>query len=640
MPFFQSSSNPSILPPKSPFLAPRRASNPEIFDGHSNHDLTAISSIKSLQSDLDPSKYTTVEPEHKSNLMGCTANLITAIVGAGVIGIPYAFRETGLCAGWAFILLSAVMGCKSLRLLVETAKHVDAPSYETLSEAAFGRNGWILCNLNMFFMAWGPMLSYMMIVKDTLGRVLGYPEEDVAGQKMVLAVSSVLVMLPLSLQRDMADLAKTSRLSVLFDIFLVAIVAIFSPTSESIHDAGGIINLLSQSTFRPGTCFIGLGIISFAFSCQHSSLIIAGSLDNPTRERWSKVTLIALAACATLATFMGTFGYIGFLEYTEGDVLNNFPMLEDTNNSNDMITARAANIARGLLCCTMFFVYPLESFVARHVIMTNLFRGREAHEGDDHAVLDRWDRRVATTIVLFTSVLIPALICTDVGLVLAWTGTVAATNLAYIGPGILFIGVHGQEFLDLVECRWGFTSRSAAGQALIIEKLVWYLLGMPLWCSIASIGKKGYKLHLAKKAEMTPAIGFRLGKIKHKHYMHKMHYPHHRKMFEPQHLGNGDTDDEGSSPCGGGCVKTSVELGLITASHPAESYGTYSQPKSLGNGYELIENTEDDDSGEEDPQDEKQSGSDFVVAIAFIVLGLIALVSGICSICLTSGDMK
>lgn len=73
--------------------------------------------------------------------------------------------------------------------------------FPVLSEAAFGKLGWILCNLNMFMMAWGPMLSYMMIVKDTLGRVLGYSEEDVAGQKMVLMVSSVLVMLPLSLQR-------------------------------------------------------------------------------------------------------------------------------------------------------------------------------------------------------------------------------------------------------------------------------------------------------------------------------------------------------------------------------------------------------------------------------------------------------
>ncbi len=217
-------------------------------------------------------------------------------------------------------------------------------------------------------------------------------------------------------------------------------------------------------------------------------------------------------------------------------------------------------------------------------------------------------------------------------MVLAWTGTVAATNLAYIGPGILFIGVHGQEFLDIVESRWGFTSLRDAEQAPIIEKLVWYLVGMPLWCCIASFGKKGYKLHLAKKAEMTPAIGYRLGKIKHKHTAQI--YPNQKKIFDPHHLADGDTDNEGHSPD----VKTSVELGLITAFHPVKSYGTYNQSKSLGNGYELIENVEDDDSGEEDPQDEKQSGSDFFIAIAFIVLGLIALLSGIYSICSAGGD--
>ena len=54
--------------------------------------------------------------------------------------------------------------------------------------------------------------------------------------------------------------------------------------------------------------------------------------------------------------------------------------------------------------------------------------GRQAHEGDDHAVLDRIDRRVVTTIVLYLSVLIPALHFEDVGIVLSWTGTVAATS--------------------------------------------------------------------------------------------------------------------------------------------------------------------------------------------------------------------
>ena len=106
----------------------------------------------------------------------------------------------------------------------------------------------------------------------------------------------------------MADLSKTSRVSVFFNICLVAIIAKFSPTSESIADAGGLVPILAHSTFRPGTYFIGLGIISFAFSCQHSSLILAGSLKNPTRERWNKVTLTAILACSTLATLLGTFG--------------------------------------------------------------------------------------------------------------------------------------------------------------------------------------------------------------------------------------------------------------------------------------------------------------------------------------------
>lgn len=116
----------------------------------------------------------------------------------------------------------------------------------------------------------------------------------------------------------MADLAKTSRICVLFDIFLVAIIAWFSPTSESISTYDGILPILSNSTFRPQTCFIGLGIISFAFSCQHSSLIIAGSLKNPTRDRWRIVTASALGICSVLAIVMGSFGYLGFLERTEG----------------------------------------------------------------------------------------------------------------------------------------------------------------------------------------------------------------------------------------------------------------------------------------------------------------------------------
>eukprot|EP00986_Skeletonema_menzelii_P017730 scaffold21543_cov145-Skeletonema_menzelii.AAC.2 len=572
-----SSPTPSALL-KSPFLTPRRVSSRS----------SLLSSNRSRQSllgsdygggDYDDEDVLLVEPEHKSNLVGCTSNLITAIIGAGIIGVPYAMRQSGLVAGWFLILLSATLGIKSLTMLVETAKHVDVQSYELLCEAVFGQVGWIGCNIMMFFMSYGPMLSYMILVKDTLGTVL------TVDSNTALVVSSVLVMLPLCLQRDVADLAKTSRVSVLFDVGLVFIIAKYSPISETAEAAGGIEAVISNSIFRPRTVFIGLGILSFAFSCQHSSLIIAGSLDNPTRERWTKVSRAALGFCAALGIIMGTCGYLGFTEQTDGNILNNFAIPTEDDNSYN--TARAPNVARALLCCTMFCVFPLEHFVARHVIMTNLFRGRQAHEGDDHSVLDRWDRRAVITIILFSSCLLSALNYDDVGLVLAWTGTVAATTLSYIVPGMLYLGVNGQDYLDFVKDRWGFASTFDDSDVSWYQRLLWYSSLMPVWCGIASMGSRGVADHEAKKVLMSPTE-FRLGKIIHK-----------RKMYDALPTTSASTNES--------------QLDFV-----------------LNDAIDI------EVDAEEDPLDEEKSATDFMVAIFFILFGVLAFGAGVFSICTES----
>ncbi len=216
--------------------------------------------------------------------------------------------------------------------------------------------------------------------------------------------------------------------------------------------------------------------------------------------------------------------------------------------------------------------------------MTNLFSGRQAREGDDHAVLDRWDRRAAITIVLFSSCLLSAVQYDDVGLVLAWTGTVAATTLSYIVPGMLYLGVNGQDYLDFVEGRWGFTSLSDDGGISLHQKLLWYSSLMPIWCGIASMGRRGVEEHEAKKAMMSPTE-FRLGKIIHK-----------RKMYD---------------------------------AIPATSASTNeSQLDSMLNDAIGLEQE-----AEEDPMDDEKSATDFMVAIFFILFGMLAFVAGVFSIC-------
>jgi sodium-coupled neutral amino acid transporter 11 len=246
--------------------------------------------------------------------------------------------------------------------------------------------------------------------------------------------------------------------------------------------------------------------------------------------------------------------------------------------------------------------------------MTNLFEGRDAHEGDDHTVLDRWDRRVVTTIALYLGVLIPALNCDDVGIVLALTGTVAASTLTYIGPGVLFIGVHGQEFLDLVKSRWGFVDRNDDRD--FINQLLWNLFLMPIWCKIAAMGKRGLHFHQSKKEMMTPAV-CRLGKVRHKHEI----------MTKQRQRRSTDNEDE---DCEQENERFPDELGLIsmTCNVPDACYGSVGSDHTNGE----IQNMISADCVEEDPQDEKQTSADFAVAIAFVIFGMIAFISGMVSI--------
>ena len=80
--------------------------------------------------------------ENKSNVLGCASNMITCIVGSGIVGLPFAMPQTGFVAGFFLILLTAALTEKSLRLLVETAKHVHKQSYETTAEVCFGTVGF------------------------------------------------------------------------------------------------------------------------------------------------------------------------------------------------------------------------------------------------------------------------------------------------------------------------------------------------------------------------------------------------------------------------------------------------------------------------------------------------------------------
>jgi hypothetical protein len=74
-------------------------------------------------------------PIKKSGLLSTSSNLVNSIVGAGIIGIPYALRQSGIVVGLLLIVLVAYLTDKSLRIIIEVAcfhpklKHLGVLTY-------------------------------------------------------------------------------------------------------------------------------------------------------------------------------------------------------------------------------------------------------------------------------------------------------------------------------------------------------------------------------------------------------------------------------------------------------------------------------------------------------------------------------
>lgn len=351
------------------------------------------------------------------------------------------------------------------------------------------------------------MVAYLLIIKDTIPSVVG--AETRLEETLIMIATSITIMLPLSMQRDMASLSITSLFSVLADTVLVGFITAYSPINESIEEAGGYVEVVVDKAVRP-TIFIGLGILSTAMACQHSAFIVSGSLKNKTMGRWAMVTGFSITVSAILCIILGTAGYLGFLDETQGDVLNNF----DKDSA-------LANTARVLLAITMFFTYPMEAFVARHVLIQILYGGdmdgrndpnHSGIEGEEAGGFGFMNRRQTTTLAIYLLSLFPALIVDDLGPVLSITGSLGGGCIAYMGPGLCYLGVNGEAFFEFALNLLGNPSRSSSAVTMVdlpvagssrnvmmqasrsleeCEKpFWWYLLGFPLWTSIASFGKK------------------------------------------------------------------------------------------------------------------------------------------------------
>ncbi|KAF8862397.1 transmembrane amino acid transporter [Acephala macrosclerotiorum] len=359
----------------------------------------------------------------KSGLRSAFMNMANSIIGAGIIGQPYAFKQAGLLTGIILLLVLTVTVDWTIRLIVVNSKLSGRDSFQGTVEHCFGRTGLIAISVAQWAFAFGGMVAFGIIVGDTIPHVMSavWPGlEDIpvlwllTNRRAVIVIFILGVSYPLSLYRDIAKLAKASTLALISMMIILFTVVTqgFFVASEDRGTFSAPLLTINDGVFQ------AIGVISFAFVCHHNSLLIYGSLQTPTIDRFSRVTHWSTGISMLACLLMALAGFLTFGSLTQGNVLNNFP------TDNTMV-----NIARLCFGLNMLTTLPLEAFVCREV-MFNYWFPNEPFNMNLHLIF-------STSLVVSAMTL--SLVTCDLGAVFELIGATSACALAYILPPLCYL---------------------------------------------------------------------------------------------------------------------------------------------------------------------------------------------------------
>ncbi|KAF8705922.1 Transmembrane amino acid transporter protein, partial [Rhizoctonia solani] len=431
--------------------------------------------------------------QHKGgNMLDSMFNMANSILGAGIIGLPYAVSQAGFVTGILLLVILAGVTDWTIRLIVRNAKLSGRTSYIDIMGHCYGSSGRAAVSFFQFAFAFGGMcgtrgavpahadcwLTLVVLavrqgcarlylvrarVGDTIPHVIRsiFPTLStvpvlsiLTNRNFVVILCTACISYPLSLYRSIASLAKASTFALIGMLTIVGTV-LFEEGRVSADLKGSQAPSIKYSFIQP-QIFQAIGVISFAFVCHHNSLLIYGSMRTPTMDRFDQVTHVAaglsLVACLTMAIP----AFLVFTDRTQGNVLNNFPQVSAAlaafGNEGAVLSCAhddaVINIARFCFGANMVTTTPMELMVCREVIEEYFF----AHEA-----FDQTRHVLFTTSILFASMAVALVTCDlgewggygidrigpglteNIGVMLEITGGASATALAFVFPALCYI---------------------------------------------------------------------------------------------------------------------------------------------------------------------------------------------------------
>jgi len=249
------------------------------------------------------------------SIKGSILELISATIGAGVLTLPYAFGRSGLSLSIIQALICAGLGFYSTRLLAKCGDLAKKYSYAELAEASYGPVFVFFVKLIFFLNNWGGCVIYTILITNLLSTSVGMFFPDLpnyltdTNSLVWPPIYTTLIILPLSLNRDLSALRYTCLTGFLFIMYLAVVV---------IYQSNRVSDL--RHNFKISEHFVWSGIkvtfptVVFSFSCHPNVLDVYHELQRSSMRRMTKVLFRTMFVACLVFLLVGSFGYLTFTD--------------------------------------------------------------------------------------------------------------------------------------------------------------------------------------------------------------------------------------------------------------------------------------------------------------------------------------
>eukprot|EP00051_Salpingoeca_urceolata_P002178 m.47883 g.47883 ORF g.47883 m.47883 type:complete len:413 (+) comp11953_c0_seq1:316-1554(+) len=385
------------------------------------------------------------------------ANVFISFVGAGILGLPYAFRQAGVAEAVLLMVCCGILSVKAMLLLVECKYQLLKTSqsvmpklegsvsidYGDLARGVFGDRGWWAVQACIVLSQIGFCCAYLIFISQNLHTLL--PSVSTSG---FLALSLV----PLVFLCNIRDLSKLGVFSLTADcatLFAFGVVFYFDFSHFRFRDSTWPMFNLEQLPFFFGVsvyCYEGAGMV----------ISLEESLPVDQRSRFPFLFSLSLAVVTSLYIVFAIAGEMSFGDTTQKIITLNLP------------SGMFPLLVKGCLCFSLLFTFPVMMFPVSTLLDKQLSKGGEGLSPINGVFL----RASLVAVTALVVVVIP-----DFATIMGLIGSTCGMLLAFIMPGLLHLRYFGKSLSVMTRTRdWVIVGLGVIGMLLGTRDAVFRVL--------------------------------------------------------------------------------------------------------------------------------------------------------------------